>query len=174
MDIRGPCRDAGSVRRSRPSPDAVLAHAEAQLLATVDELVAALVTATAAHVRAELQAALLTIPGSRALGRGPRAAGRPSSKGRPGNAAPLRALEPDPVRLRAVIDEVIEERRLSERESQVLVASLHGTPRDRLADVLGVGENTVKTHVRLLLGKLAMGPTLNDAVWAVRCRVDGR
>jgi DNA-binding NarL/FixJ family response regulator len=159
---------------SRPRrPEAALDHAQRRLVAAVDGLVAGLVAATADHVQHQLAAALATIPAPLAAARSARG-GRRTRDGRPSAAAPALALEPDLGRVRAALADVIRERGLSQREAQILVASVHGTPRDRLAEVLGVGENTIKTQVRVLLGKLDLGPTLNDAVWAVRCRADGR
>jgi DNA-binding NarL/FixJ family response regulator len=124
-------------------------RAERELLDAVDDLVAGVVRATAAQVRRELAAALT------------RVSAEPSG---------LHGLGPDRARLRAVLDATIAERRLSAREAQVLIAAANGTPRDRLAEVLGVSENTVKTQIRRLLGKLGMGRTLDDAVWAMHSR----
>lgn len=56
---------------------------------------------------------------------------------------------------------------LSVREADVLTASLCGIPRRYLADVLGVGENTVKTTVRHAIRKTGHR-NLDDAVWWLR------
>jgi DNA-binding NarL/FixJ family response regulator len=43
--------------------------------------------------------------------------------------------------------------RLSPRETQIVTVTLSGTPREELPRILGVSENTVKTHVRRMLKK---------------------
>ena len=53
---------------------------------------------------------------------------------------------------------------LTQREHEVLLASLNGVPRGRLAEVLRISENTVKKHVRSLLKKTGQG-SLPEAVW---------
>jgi len=56
---------------------------------------------------------------------------------------------------------------LSAREAQILGLATNGVPRGRLAGVLGVSENTVKSQVRSLLDKCGES-TLADAVWQAR------
>ena len=60
-----------------------------------------------------------------------------------------------------------DEHGLTRRESELLVAMVDGVPRAGLADHFGVGEATVKTHLKHLRKKLG-SPRLNDAVWALR------
>jgi DNA-binding NarL/FixJ family response regulator len=43
--------------------------------------------------------------------------------------------------------------RLSPRETQIVAVTFSGTPREDLSRVLGLSENTVKTHVRRMLKK---------------------
>ncbi|MEM1031955.1 MAG: response regulator [Myxococcota bacterium] len=57
--------------------------------------------------------------------------------------------------------------RLTRREMRILLEALDGVPRNRLAEVLGVSENTVKTQIRSLLDKMSQ-TSLSDAVWLVR------
>jgi two-component system vancomycin resistance associated response regulator VraR len=75
----------------------------------------------------------------------------------------------DRKKLAGVIDEVTKESGLSHRESQILAFAAEGIPRSRLADVMGVSENTVKSQVRSLLDKVEK-LALSDVVWWVRSR----
>jgi two-component system vancomycin resistance associated response regulator VraR len=66
-----------------------------------------------------------------------------------------RALAPastESVRVSAV-DDLIALHDLSDRESALVRCVARGVPRADLAEVLGVSDNTVKTHVRRLLKK---------------------
>ena len=56
---------------------------------------------------------------------------------------------------------------LSIREAEVLAAAESGVPRGRIADTLGISENTVKTHVRSILRKTNHS-SLSEVVWLVR------
>jgi len=49
------------------------------------------------------------------------------------------------------------------REAEILVAAVHGIPRSALGGALGIGENTLKTHVNRLMRKLGT-QTLDQAV----------
>jgi DNA-binding NarL/FixJ family response regulator len=75
----------------------------------------------------------------------------------------------DRQKLAGVISEVTEQFKLSLRESQILAFAAEGIPRSRLADVMGVSENTVKSQVRSLLDKVEK-QALSDVVWWVRNR----
>jgi DNA-binding NarL/FixJ family response regulator len=75
----------------------------------------------------------------------------------------------DRQKLAGVISEVTDGYKLSLRESQILAFAAEGIPRSRLADVMGVSENTVKSQVRSLLDKVEK-QALSDAVWWVRNR----
>jgi len=75
----------------------------------------------------------------------------------------------DREKLAGVIAEITESHKLSHRESQILAFAAEGIPRSRLADVMGVSENTVKSQVRSLLDKVDKS-ALADAVWWVRSR----
>ncbi len=66
------------------------------------------------------------------------------------------------------IDQFATNWQLTQREMQLLVLACDGTPRERLAEVLGVSENTVKSQIRSLLKK-SQTPTLAEAMWKVRC-----
>lgn len=75
----------------------------------------------------------------------------------------------DRQKLAGVIAEITDNHKLSLRESQILAFAAEGIPRSRLADVMGVSENTVKSQVRSLLDKVEK-QALSDAVWWVRNR----
>ncbi len=75
----------------------------------------------------------------------------------------------DRQKLAGVIAEITETQKLSLRESQILAFAAEGIPRSRLADVMGVSENTVKSQVRSLLEKVEK-QALSDVVWWVRSR----
>jgi DNA-binding NarL/FixJ family response regulator len=75
----------------------------------------------------------------------------------------------DRQKLAGVIAEITNAQKLSQRESQILAFAAEGIPRSRLADVMGVSENTVKSQVRSLLDKVEK-QALSDAVWWVRSR----
>jgi DNA-binding CsgD family transcriptional regulator len=79
----------------------------------------------------------------------------------------------EPAQVRSLVAAVQKERRLSGREAQILAAALCGVPRSQMAASIGVAENSIKTFIRKLLGKLGE-KTLDDAVWAVRTRGAGR
>ncbi len=67
----------------------------------------------------------------------------------------------------AALEEATTRFRLTRRETRILSEALDGVPRNRLAEVLGVSENTVKTQIRSLLDKMSQS-SLSDAVWLVR------
>ena len=67
----------------------------------------------------------------------------------------------------AALEEATKRFRLTRRETRILSEALDGVPRNRLAEVLGVSENTVKTQIRSLLDKMSQS-SLSDAVWLVR------
>ena len=75
----------------------------------------------------------------------------------------------DREKLAVVVNEVASQYKLSLRESQILAFASEGIPRSRLADVMGISENTVKSQVRSLLEKLEK-QALADVVWWVRSR----
>lgn len=77
----------------------------------------------------------------------------------------------DKDRLTALVDQVSREKKLSQREAQILIYAVEGVPRRHIADVLEVSENTVKTQVRSLLEKLGK-QTLAEAVWSLRSAVE--
>ncbi|MBT8494599.1 MAG: response regulator [Deltaproteobacteria bacterium] len=56
---------------------------------------------------------------------------------------------------------------LSVRETEILGLATSGVPRGRIADVLGVSENTIKTQIRSILDKTSQN-SLSDVVWMVR------
>jgi len=56
---------------------------------------------------------------------------------------------------------------LSVRETEILGLATSGVPRGRIADVLGVSENTIKTQIRSILDKTHQN-SLSDVVWLVR------
>ena len=70
-------------------------------------------------------------------------------------------------RFSAVLDQARGRFRLTDREVTILAESLDGIPRGRLAEVLGVSENTLKTQSRSLLDKTSRN-SLSEAVWLVR------
>lgn len=75
----------------------------------------------------------------------------------------------DRERLAVVVSEVTSEYKLSLREGQILAFAAEGIPRSRLADVMGISENTVKSQIRSLLEKLEK-QALADVVWWIRSR----
>jgi len=75
----------------------------------------------------------------------------------------------DREKLAVVVSEVTTEFKLSLRESQILAFAAEGIPRSRLADVMGISENTVKSQIRSLLEKLEK-QALADVVWWIRSR----
>ena len=77
----------------------------------------------------------------------------------------------DKERLTALVEEVSRDKKLSQREAQILIYAVEGVPRRHIADVLEVSENTVKTQVRSLLEKLGK-QTLSEAVWSLRSAVE--
>ncbi|MEM9693750.1 MAG: response regulator [Myxococcota bacterium] len=82
----------------------------------------------------------------------------------------LRRIDPETRRLgrfSAVLEAARERYRLTDREVTILAESLDGIPRGRLAEVLGVSENTLKTQIRSLLDKTSRN-SLSEAVWLVR------
>lgn len=81
------------------------------------------------------------------------------------------ALEPAVVR--DVLDGIVRDRGLSVRESHALAAAVYGVPRSRLAEALGVTENSTKSFIRNVLRKLAVR-SMDDAIWLVRTKVTRR
>jgi DNA-binding NarL/FixJ family response regulator len=75
----------------------------------------------------------------------------------------------DREKLAVVVSEVTSEYKLSLREGQILAFAAEGIPRSRLADVMGISENTVKSQIRSLLEKLEK-QALADVVWWIRSR----
>jgi len=75
----------------------------------------------------------------------------------------------DRAQLKTVVDAITTEFKLSHRESQILAFAAEGIPRNRLSDVMGVSENTVKSQVRSLLDKVEKS-ALSEVVWWVRNR----
>lgn len=75
----------------------------------------------------------------------------------------------DREKLAVVVSEVTTEFKLSLREGQILAFAAEGIPRSRLADVMGISENTVKSQIRSLLEKLEK-QALADVVWWIRSR----
>jgi len=57
---------------------------------------------------------------------------------------------------------------LSTREREVLLLIAEGLSNQNIADRLGIGEATVKTHVGNLLSKLDLSDRTQAAVWAWR------
>lgn len=72
-------------------------------------------------------------------------------------AAPLTAAEWSELRL------------LTERELDVLWLIAHGMTNTEIADRLGIGDATVKTHVARILSKLAVRDRVHAAISAHRC-----
>lgn len=64
------------------------------------------------------------------------------------------AAQPSDELLQAVVKEITAEFDLTIRESQIATLVARGVPRDELAETMGVTNNTVKTIIRGLLGKL--------------------
>jgi DNA-binding NarL/FixJ family response regulator len=61
---------------------------------------------------------------------------------------------------------------LTRRESDLLLEVAAGVPRHRLAHVLGIGENTVKLHVRHILDKTGLD-SLDDVAWKIHAMATG-
>ena len=55
---------------------------------------------------------------------------------------------------------------LSQREREVLTLMAEGFSNQQIADRLGIGEKTVKTHVSNVLGKLDVADRTQAAVYA--------
>ena len=75
-----------------------------------------------------------------------------------------------PMDVKSALAAIVATRGLSPREAQVLAAAVYGVPRSRLAEALGVAENTVKMFIKNMLVKLGQ-PALDDAVWWVRQQI---
>jgi DNA-binding NarL/FixJ family response regulator len=58
---------------------------------------------------------------------------------------------------------------LNPRETEILRQSFQGVPRGRLAEVLGISENTLKKQIRSLLTKTSQS-SLSEAMWLVKTR----
>lgn len=69
--------------------------------------------------------------------------------------------------LSGAVDRVAERFSLSARERQILELAVSGVPRSRIAEVLKVSENTVKSQIRSLLQKTTCD-TVSDLVWMTR------
>ncbi len=66
-----------------------------------------------------------------------------------------------------LVERAAQELSLTNREREILVHSMSGVPRGRIAEVLGISENTLKKYVRSLLKKTRQS-SLSEAVWHVR------
>jgi DNA-binding NarL/FixJ family response regulator len=75
-------------------------------------------------------------------------------------------------RLADVVDQVAAAYALTPREKEILARAAAGVPRNRLPEVLGVSENTIKSQIRSLLSKTGHG-ALADVVWRVLGQVGG-
>ncbi|MBK9494781.1 MAG: response regulator transcription factor [Xanthomonadales bacterium] len=62
---------------------------------------------------------------------------------------------------------------LSAREREVLLLLADGCSNTQIAERLGIGESTVKTHVGNVLGKLDLADRTQAAVWAWKQRLVG-
>lgn len=69
------------------------------------------------------------------------------------------------------LEVVIEALALTPRERDIVRLSMSGVPRGRLAEVMGISENTLKKQVRSLLEKTHQS-SLSEALWLVRTRVE--
>jgi len=69
------------------------------------------------------------------------------------------------------LEAVIEDLALTRRECDIVRLSMSGVPRGRLAEVMGISENTLKKQVRSLLEKTHQS-SLSEALWLVRTRAD--
>jgi DNA-binding NarL/FixJ family response regulator len=78
--------------------------------------------------------------------------------------------QPDEAR---IFGEVADELSLSPRERDLIRLAFNGVPRGRLAEVMGISENTVKKLVRSLLEKTHQS-SLSEALWQVLLRVERR
>lgn len=76
-------------------------------------------------------------------------------------------LTDGPVAITEAIARLATVHHLSPRETQILSIVAHGIPRARLAEVLGVSENTIKSQIRSLLHKTSQS-NLSDLVWLLR------
>lgn len=56
-------------------------------------------------------------------------------------------------RIAFLVDELVQARSLSPRETDILAAALDGTPRKEIADQIGTTENTIKSCIKSLLRK---------------------
>ncbi|HHH28038.1 MAG TPA: response regulator transcription factor [Polyangiaceae bacterium] len=71
------------------------------------------------------------------------------------------------------VEAVITELALTPRERDIVRLSMSGVPRGRLAEVMGISENTLKKQVRSLLEKTRQS-SLSEALWLVRTRAEMR
>jgi len=81
-----------------------------------------------------------------------------------------RAVQPpvdDERRLADAARALASQHQLSVRETEILGLAVSGVPRSRIADVIGVSENTIKTQIRSILEKTHRN-SLSDVVWLVR------
>jgi DNA-binding NarL/FixJ family response regulator len=65
-----------------------------------------------------------------------------------------------------ILEALVQSKRLSLRESQILRVATYGIPRSYIARRLGLSENTIKTQVRSLLDKTKRA-NLAELVWSV-------
>jgi RNA polymerase sigma factor (sigma-70 family) len=87
--------------------------------------------------------------------------------------------------LRAIVDRVLKEdsklapaavkkmRSLTRREREILGLVVQGLTNKQIAELLGISQATVKTHVENIIEKLGVSDRTQAAVWAVRAGVAG-
>ena len=77
------------------------------------------------------------------------------------------ARQLDDKRPRRLLDDIAARFGLTPRECDILERAMAGIPRSRLADALGISENTIKSQVRSLLLKTGHR-SIAEAVWELR------
>lgn len=77
----------------------------------------------------------------------------------------------DPFHTRA-INHLVVEHDLTIRQTQILAMAASGVPRNKIAGLIKVSENTLKSQIRLLLDKFGC-PTLSEVVWRVHAMIRG-
>ena len=60
---------------------------------------------------------------------------------------------------------------LTEREREVLALIVRGQSSQQVAEILGISECTVRTHVGSILGKLGVASRAEAIAWAWQCRI---
>jgi DNA-binding CsgD family transcriptional regulator len=78
-------------------------------------------------------------------------------------------VTPDDGSPESILAEVVGKHRLTPREADIVNAGIRGVPRRRLAKELGIGEETLKSHIQRILKKLGRH-RFQEVAWELRER----